>query len=100
MTVYTVPAGKTGYLYKVVMTAQSGADATGNMFIRYFGQDTFRIGHSFEVTGAGGKYEYEFTFPVPIPEKSDIDIRATTRSNNGRYTAAFDILLIDNSAES
>lgn len=100
MAVYTVPAGKTGYLYKGVMTAQSGADATGNMFVRYFGQDTFRIGHSFEVTGGGGKYEYEFTFPIPIPEKSDIDVRATTRSNNGRYTAAFDILLIDNSAES
>jgi len=100
MAVYTVPAGKTAYLYKGVMTAQSGADATGNMFIRYFGQDTFRIGHSFEVTGSGGEYDYEFTFPIPIPEKSDIDVRATTRSNNGRYTAAFDLLLIDNSAES
>jgi len=30
------------------------------------------------------------------PQHSDIDIRLTTRSNNGRYTAAFDMLLIKN----
>lgn len=95
MAVYTIPANKTGYLYKGVCSAQSNADATGNMFIRYFGQESFRIGHSFEVAGVGGLYEYEFAFPIKIPEKSDIDIRLITRTNNGRYTAAFDILLLD-----
>lgn len=96
MTVYTVPAGYTGYLYKGTCSAQSGADGTGNMFVRYFGQSSFRIGHSFEVSGAGGQYVYDFSFPIPIPEKSDIDVRITTRSNNGRYTAAFDLLLVQN----
>lgn len=96
MSVYTVPAGKTGYLYKGVCTAQATADGSGFMFVRYFGQTTFRVGHSFEVSGVGGEYSYEFTFPIPIPEKSDIDVRITTRTNNGRYTAAFDLLLVDN----
>ena len=96
MAVYTVPAGYTGYLYKGTCSAQSGADGTGNMFVRYFGQSSFRIGHSFEVSGAGGQYIYDFSFPIPIPEKSDIDVRITTRSNNGRYTAAFDLLLVQN----
>ena len=32
--------------------------------------------------------------PIPISAKSDIDVRVITRSNNGRYTAAFDIILI------
>ena len=95
MAVYTVPAGKQLLLTKGVCTAQSGADGTGDMFIRYFGQDAFRVGHSFEVVGTGGKYEYEFTTPITIPEKSDIDVRLTTRSNNGRYTAAFDGVLVD-----
>ena len=95
MAVYTVPAGKQLLLTKGVCTAQSGADGTGEMFIRYFGQDAFRVGHSFEVVGTGGKYEYEFTTPITIPEKSDIDVRLTTRSNNGRYTAAFDGVLVD-----
>jgi hypothetical protein len=96
MAVYTVPAGYTGYLYKGTCSAQSGADGTGNMFVRYFGQSSFRNGHSFEVSGAGGQYVYDFSFPIPIPEKSDIDVRITTRSNNGRYTAAFDLLLVQN----
>lgn len=96
MAVYTVPAGYTGYLYKGTATAQAGADGTGFMMVRYFGQDTFRVGHTFEVDGDGGQYLYDFTFPIPVPEKSDIDVRIATRSNNGRYTAAFDILLVEN----
>lgn len=96
MAVYTVPAGKTGYLYQGTATVQASADATGDMMVRYFGQDTFRVGHTFEVSGTGGQYLYDFAFPIPIPEKSDIDIRATVRSNNARLTAAFDILLVDN----
>jgi len=96
MAVYTVPAGKTGYIYQGTATAQADADGTGFMMVRYDGQTTFRVGHTFEVDGDGGQYLYDFAFPIPVPEKSDIDIRITTRSNNGRYTAAFDILLVDN----
>lgn len=77
---------------------EAGADATGNMFVRFFGQDTFRIAHSFEVVGSGGAYVYEFAIPNPVTEKSDIDIRASVRSNNGRYTAAWDMVLIKNEA--
>ena len=94
MAIYTIPAGKTGYLYRGVCTAQSSADGSGHMFIRYFGETAFRIAHSFEVAGSGGQYDYDFSFPIRIPEKSDIDLRMTTRSNNGRYTAAFDLLLL------
>lgn len=94
MAVYTVPNGYTGHLMKGTMTAQAGADATGNMYIRYNTENAFRVGHSFEVSGDGGQYIYEFGVPIMIPAKSDIDVRATVRSNNGRYTAAFDIILI------
>jgi hypothetical protein len=97
MAVYTIPAGYTGYLVKGTCSAQAGADATGDMFIRYFGSASFRVGHSFEVSGAGGQYLYEFPIPIPIPAKSDIDVRVVTRSNNGRYTAAFDVILIKDS---
>jgi len=96
MAVYTVPRNYTGYLYQGTCTAQTGADATGNMFIRYGGTTAFRVGHTFEVDGDGGQYFYPFSFPPEIPEKSDIDVRLTTRSNNGRYTAAFDLLLVRN----
>lgn len=95
MAVYTIPKDKTGYLMKGTMTCQDGADASGNMFVRYHEQDTFRIGHSFEVSGAGGQYMYEFAVPIEIPSMSDIDIRASVRSNNARITAAFDLILVD-----
>lgn len=96
MAVYTVPAGYTGYLLHGACTAQAGADATGDMFVRYFGNQAFRVGHSFEVSGTGGQYDYKFDIPIPIPEKSDIDVHITTRTNNGRYTAAFDMILVKN----
>jgi hypothetical protein len=96
MAVYSIPRNYTGYLYQGTASAQSGADATGNMFIRYGGTTAFRVGHSFEVAGAGGQYTYNFSFPPELPEKSDIDVRIITRSNNGRYTAAFDLLLVKN----
>lgn len=97
MSVYTIPNGYTGYLYQGTASAQAGADATGFMMIRYntIGQ-SFRVGHTFEVDGAGGQYFYKFAFPQELPQHSDIDIRLTTRSNNGRFTSAFDILLIKN----
>jgi hypothetical protein len=93
MAIYTVPAGYTGYLLQGACTCQAGADATGNMFVRYFGNDSFTIGHAFEVSGTGGQYYYPFLVPLSIPEKSDIDVRVKVRSNNARLTAAFCVLL-------
>lgn len=98
MAVYTVPAGYSAYLTKGVATCQDGADATGDMFVRYFGSSAFRVGHSFEVCGDGGEYMYDFSIPLRIPEKSDIDVRGTVRSNNARLTAAFDMILIKDEA--
>jgi len=97
MAIYTVPAAKVGFIIKGTATVQANADATVDMFVRYFGQTSFRVGHSFEVSGTGGQYLYEFAAPIRIPEKSDIDVRARVRSNNARVTAAFDIILLDKS---
>lgn len=96
MCVYTVPAGKTAYLYQGTCTAQASADGSGFMMIRYADTSTlpFRVGHSFEVSGHA-PYNYKFEFPTALPAKTDIDVRVKTRSNNGRYTASFDLLLID-----
>jgi hypothetical protein len=96
MSIFTIPRNYSGYLYQGTASAQAGADATGNMFVRYGGTTAFRVAHSFEVDGDGGQYFYPFSFPPELPEKSDIDVRITTRSNNGRYTAAFDLLLVKN----
>jgi len=94
MMIYTVPAGKDLLLLKGACTSQSGADASGFFYVRFFGQTAFRIQHTFEVSGSDG-YDYKFEVPFKVPEKTDIDFRLTTRSNNGRYTAAFDGVLVD-----
>ena len=94
MSVYTVPANKEAYVTQGIATAQSGADGTGNFFIRQFGDSLFRVGHSFEVSGSH-TYFYPFSVPLRLPEKYDLDVRITTRSNNGRFTAAWDMILID-----
>ena len=95
MAIYTVPRGHTAFLTKGVCTAQASADGTGQMFVRYGGTGAFRIGHQFEVAG-GGEYQYEFTIPIKLPEKTDVDVRMSTRSNNGSYTACFDMILVKN----
>lgn len=93
MSIYTVPKNYNAFITKIGCTAESDADGTGQMFIRYRGSGAFRISHQFEVTG-GGPYQYEFTIPIKIPEKTDVDVRMTTRSNNGSYTAVFDLILV------
>ena len=97
MSVFTVPAHCTAYIHRITATAQDGKDATGWMYVREVnGVTAFRIKHTWEVNGDGGQYHYDFAFPLPVSEKSDIDMRVTTRANNGRYTIAFDVLLVTN----
>jgi hypothetical protein len=90
---YTVPSGYTGYLIQGTMTIQNGADASGFFYYRV-PSDRFVIGHTFEV--ASSQYLYKFSCPFGLPEKTDIDVRASVRSNNARVTAAYDIILIKN----
>jgi len=90
---YTVPAGYTAYLTQGAMTIQNGADATGTFYYRIPG-DRFLIGHTFEV--ASSEYSYAFTCPFALPEKTDIDVRASVRTNNALVTAAYDMILIQN----
>ena len=97
MSVFTIPAGKTAYIHRITATAQDGKDATGWMYVREVnGVTAFRIKHTWEFYGDAGQYHYDFAFPLPVSEKSDIDMRVTTRDKNGRYTIAFDVLLVGN----
>ena len=93
MSVYTVPSGYTGYLTQLVCSTEKLNDITGNLFIRPF-NGVFRISHTFEVSY--DTYFYKFDVPLKITEKSDIDFRASTRTNNFRITAAFDLILLRN----
>jgi hypothetical protein len=98
MSVYTIPAGFTGYLMRLDVTAQGTATGSFKLFARPGGVGSFQLKHVAEVNGVGGPYQLEYPIPQSFPEKTDIDARMHTQSNNGRYTCTFDILLVDNTA--
>lgn len=97
MAIYTIPNGHTGYMTHMTTSCQQNADGTGNMYVRYNTVGVaFRIAHTYEVSGTGGTHDYTFGVPLALPEKTDIDMQIGTRSNNGRFTSSFDIILIKN----
>ena len=97
MAIYTIPNGYTGYMTHMSTSCQQNADGTGHMYIRYNTVGVaFRVMHTYEVAGTGGTHDYEFGVPLALPEKTDIDMQISTRSNNGRFTSSFDIILIKN----
>ena len=96
MSIYTIPAGKTGYLMRLDVTAQASASGSFKLYARPGGAGSFQVKHVAEVNGVGGPYQLEYPIPQSFPEKTDIDARMHTLSNNGRYTCTFDILLVDN----
>jgi len=93
MGVYTVPAGKTGYLLCGDSSISKGGDGQITMMARIFGEGGFRVAHIAELYD--NSYRYDFPVPLRISEKSDIDIRFTTANNNFKVTCAFDIILVD-----
>jgi hypothetical protein len=98
MSIYTIPAGFTGYLMRLDVTAQETATGEFKLMVREGGVGSFAIRHVAEVTGRGGPYQLEYPIPQAFTEKTDIDARMHTLSNNGRYTCTFDLLLVDNTA--
>lgn len=96
MAIYTVPAGKTGYLMRLDVTAANTTTGEFKLMIREGGTGSFNLKHVAEVNGTGGAYRLDYPIPQQLPEKTDIDARIVTFANNGRYTCTFDILLVDN----
>jgi len=93
MGVYTIPAGYTGYLMGMSVTASSSDDAQFAVFIREEGQ-AFRVVHVADVYQ--NTYKYEFQTPLRFPAKTDVDFRAiAVYSDNTRLSANFDIMLVD-----
>lgn len=96
MSIYTIPAGKTGYLMRLDVTAQGTATGSFKLYCRDNGVGSFQVKHVAEVNGVGGAYQLIYPLPQPLLEKTDVDARMHTLSNNGRYTCTFDIMLVDN----
>lgn len=94
---YTIPAGKTGYLLSGFMSTDAAAKPIqGKMYIRT-GADIatsgWRVQFDFKT---GDIFQKVYQAPAPIPEKTDIRIEGTADANNTYVSAGFDLLLVDN----
>ena len=93
MSLYTVPAGKSGYLFNLDCTTLKNEEITIQLKSRLFGK-VFRTQHVFQV--AGVHYNHTFTAPLYFPEKTDIELQAKAGSSGVDTYAHFDLILVDN----
>ena len=92
MSLYTIPAGKTGYLIRL----QGNVDANNDALFRLISRP---LNESFNVKGQFGVFASGFTIEYPIPlvftEKTDLQVVAKSQNNVGGG-ATFDLILKDN----
>jgi len=90
---YTVPAGKTGYLYCGDCSVNLNKEITVKFYVRRPGS-AFMIAHVVELASAS--YRYDFPFPEALPAGTDLEVRVdNANDNNCRVSANFDILLLE-----
>lgn len=95
MAIYTIPAGKTGYLVKF----QGSSDKSTAVQFKLFARE-LTDGGVFNLKGqwgtqGGNIVTYDYPIPLSFPEKTDLKIDVSTGANCG-CGAIFDLLLVDN----
>ena len=94
MSVYTIPAGKTGYLLKIQGSMdKSNAPVKFKLFARPFGNG-FNLKGQWGTQG-GNSIDYDYPVPLVFTEKTDIRVDVTTGGTCGNG-AIFDLILVDN----
>jgi len=94
MAVYTIPAGKTGYLLKFHGNVnKANVEVSYMLFARPFGS-AFNLKGMFSTQG-GNPITYDYPIALQFEETTDIriDMRSSSAAGAG---AIFDILLVDN----
>jgi len=96
MAVYTIPAGKTGFLAKIHGSSdrsQGGPAVQFRLKAREFGGQ-FRIKGTYGTAG-GNQFDYEYPVPLMFPEKTDIRVDVFITGGSCACGAIFDIILVD-----
>ena len=94
MSVYTVPAGYTGYIHDWDVTT---AKSDGDVFLMQRTDTDGGVWTSKDVMHTNqNSVERKYTFPLKVEEKTDIDIRAYSTVNNMKVSSTFCILLVQN----
>jgi len=102
MAVYTIPAGKTGYMRDWYMATSGGNKSSNYVFklkSREFGK-VFRTKHTSAMDAlAPIPYQHKYEEPEVFPEKTDIEMTVKSIANpaslENSVSAGFDIVLVD-----
>lgn len=102
MAIYTVPAGKTGYILGGYAST-AGANKSSNYKIKFTAREpngVFRTKQRFSVSDNGSSFvPFKYEIPEDFPEKTDLRMTAqmtATGGTNGSVSAGFGIILVDN----
>ena len=99
MAVYTIPAGKTGYMDSFNVGIASAIKTSAHivhLLARPTGQ-VFQIKHATAVNGAGTSHiQHRFPEPPSFAEKTDIELQVNTDANAAAVSGGFAIRLFDN----
>lgn len=93
MCVYTIPAGKTGYLTRVAASSSKNISTIIALFQRPFGKTFVRSASSMALYQ--NNQAISLDVPIPFTEKTDLDLRQIGAANNV-LAADFNIILVDN----
>lgn len=97
MAIYTVPAGKTGYITKISASCRNDvgtASVEVHMNLREY--ETGANNHKFYAdlyTAGTSTLIRDFDAPIVVPEKSDVWFTATTSRNDTFVNVSFDMVL-------
>ena len=99
MALYTIPAGKTGYMrdwYASLSRDKLNTVSIVHLDARPFGQ-VFQLKHVSALSSTGTSYiHHKYEEPEVFTEKTDIVMHANTTVNDSGVAGGFDIVLIDN----
>lgn len=101
MALYTIPAGKSGYMRDWFASTAGASKVTANevdLYARPFGQ-VFQIRHRTSINDTGTSYiHHKYEEPEEFAEKTDIEMQVNataTGVSEASVSAGFDIVLID-----
>ncbi len=92
MSIYTIPAGKTGYLVEKWGGTNKDKETEFHVMARLFGK-AFRVKQVDVLYQA--QFFHDHVIPVPFLAKTDLEIAAKVSAATAEVTAGFDIILID-----
>ena len=101
MAVYTIPAGKTGYM-RDWYASTAGANRDSNYPVKLISRDfggVFRVKHVSAISDNGtSAYQHNYNEPEIFTEKTDIEMRTQVTAAGitaASFSAGFDIVIVD-----